>query len=539
MRRAILLFFLLASAQLAFPKVEWSGVATDAIIGPPAILAQQAIFATYEGRLYSYSILTGKIAWAADIGSTNAHGIRLLLPDKIAAVTAEGDVLIIGAEKGNIISKVALGKRPRSIYAADGRIYVGYENGVSAISSAGKILWSYNLPSSPGNIGGGSGGRIYFTAGSMLYSINGASGALRWNATAGDSFLSRPEEVGGKVYLGSTDGSLYKFDAETGKLEWKFKTGGWVMSTPLVDEEGVFFGSNDGNFYSLSKEGKLRFAVPIKGEAWSKPISYEQNGRKILVIATAAEKLYGIDSLTGRVVWVFSTSGKPEEASLAGKSILFGTSKGKAYSFSTSQICGFTWPEDFKVVGDWQVDFEGKAAADGGVERVDVRANGGQWIAAEGKEDWRATVDLSSFEPGTITVECRTIGKSGMETGEFASVSLIKSKNAKPMEMHVSAPSQAGPDENITISAKDERGADLAKISVFIGQDKKIVDSPFAVVLGKTGPVEIRIEKSGYEPSSVVVVGRGGGFDLMAAIAAIAILAIVVIAAKKLGKKKG
>ncbi|MFA6489892.1 MAG: PQQ-binding-like beta-propeller repeat protein [Candidatus Micrarchaeia archaeon] len=529
--RKILIIALLAIcfSQPLFARVEWTTAATDVIIGKPAVTSDRAIFASYDGRVYAYSLKTGSIIWTFDAGQLITQGAVLVSPDKASVVTIDGTVYIISAAEGKVLSEIELKQKPLAFSSADNRIYVGYYGGITAISSAGRIVWDYSLNTSIGQIGSGN-GRVYFTADRKIYSLSGSSGAERWVEDAEDTFLARPFETGGKVYVGATDGKVYEFDGGSGAPEWAFRTGAWVMSTPLLVGNALFFGANDGYVYSVTKYGQLRFRAPIGGEVWTQPIAYEQNGRTIVVFATTDNKLYGIDSQTGREEWVFQTYGRPEEAALVGKSLVFGTNKGKVYSISTSEMCGFTWPNEMQTVGDWPVEVEGKANVEGEISQVEVRIGNGPWVAAKGKADWFATIDPTDSEPGSISVQCRVRSTEGVaDTTEYSTLSLIKSKSAQPLKMYVSAPGETAPMENITVSAQDARGIDLRNVNVTVEGNHKTLDSPFAVVLGRSGPVTISIQKPGFETANLVVVGKGGEMDLLLTILGMIIVAAVAV----------
>lgn len=529
--RRILIIALLAIcfSQPLFARVEWTTAATDVIIGKPAVTSDRAIFASYDGRVYAYSLKTGSIIWTFDAGQLITQGAVLVSPDKASVVTINGTIYILSAAEGKVLSEVALDKKPLAFSSSDNRIYVGYDGGVSAISSAGRTVWNYQMDSNAGQIGSGE-GRLYFTAGKTLYALAGTSGAVRWASDAEDTFLSHPSETGGKVYVGATDGKVYEFDAASGEQGWAFRTGAWVMSTPLLVGNALFFGANDGYAYSVTKYGLLRFRAPIGGEVWTQPVAYEQNGRTIVVFATTDNKLYGIDSQTGREEWVFQTYGRPEEAALVGKSLVFGTNKGKVYSISTAEMCGFTWPNEMQTVGDWPVEIEGKANVDGSIDHVEVRAGSGPWVAASGKADWFATIDPSGSEPGPISVQCRVKSSAGIvDTTEYSTLTLIKTTNAQPMKMYVSAPGETAPMENITVSAQDARGVDLRNVNVTVEGNHRTLDSPFAVVLGRSGPVAITIQKPGFETATLVVVGKGGETGLILTIAGMVAVAAAVI----------
>src|SRR5437773_9795934 len=84
--------------------------------------------------------------------------------------------------------------------------------------------------------------------------------SLLWSFKTGGPVRSSAAIVGGRVFIGSGDGSVYALDLVTGKKIWTARTGGPVDSSPLVLEGGVFFGSTDASLYAVdAANGKQRW----------------------------------------------------------------------------------------------------------------------------------------------------------------------------------------------------------------------------------------------------------------------------------------
>jgi serine/threonine-protein kinase len=67
-----------------------------------------------------------------------------------------------------------------------------------------------------------------------VYTLDAATGNLKWKYTTGGQVFSSPAISGGVVYVGSGDNNLYALDAATGNLKWKYTTGGGIESSPTV-----------------------------------------------------------------------------------------------------------------------------------------------------------------------------------------------------------------------------------------------------------------------------------------------------------------
>ena len=182
---------------------------------------------------------------------------------------------------------------------------------------------------------------------------------------------------------------------------------------------------------------------------------------------------------------------------------------------------------------------EGTAYADSGVQSVEVRLENGAWQPARGREDWRADVDFSGQPFGALRVECRVADLAGnRQTVDYSSITLVKGQNAPMQQMYVSAPATAGMNETISIIARDSRGADLTGVILTVGGQNSTGDSPFEVVLGKSGPVPVELQKPGFESVSFVILGTGGSDLLIPALAIIVLAALAYFAYRKFIAKK-
>lgn len=97
---------------------------------------------------------------------------------------------------------------------------------------------------------------------------------LIWNYTTGGSIeYSSPAVVGGRVYVGSTNGKLYCLNQSTGKHIWNYTTGAQVFVTsPAVASSKVYVGSDDGRIYCLNAiSGVQLWNYTIGGGVHSSP----------------------------------------------------------------------------------------------------------------------------------------------------------------------------------------------------------------------------------------------------------------------------
>ncbi len=523
--KILAIVLLLVLCQISFSAVMWSTSAADSITGL-VLAGNKAVFSSYDGSVYAANAGTGTISWAADLGGRISLSPQQIDDKAIAAATDDGRLFIISAQDGKVQQNIELGGIPLSLATGNGRIYVGFNDSLSSYGANGKSIWRRSFGSGVGTIGY-SEGAVYFYSGGRLYSLDEGNGATAWSSPMMESFISRPVQYDGNVYLGATDGKLYSFDYVTGNRQWEYLTGGWVMSSPVATSKSVYFGSNDGYLYSVSHSGKLNWRFKTGEAIWLQPIIHQRDGQLLVVFGSNDGNIYALDTSEGKQVWSFSAYGKPKQILEYNDAFLFGTSRGKVYSLSSSPVCSFTYPAKGDAVGNWSVDVEGAAYSDNTLQGVEVRVGQGQWVRANGAEKWYAPIDFAPLPPGAVNVECRAIDNSGKkEQGDYSFLSLVISESTPLQIMSVNAPGKIKYNESFEISARDSRGKDLHGLSVRIGNGaSEMKDSPFSVVLGNVGRVALRIEKPGFDPSEFWVEGTGGDNPLLLIAAVLAALA--------------
>src|SRR4029079_4669400 len=86
---------------------------------------------------------------------------------------------------------------------------------------------------------------------------------LKWafGFPGGTQAYGNPSIVGGRVFVGSDNGTVYALDTDTGCLYWSFKADGGVRSAPSVGRAGsrdaVYFGDLKANVFALDAASGL------------------------------------------------------------------------------------------------------------------------------------------------------------------------------------------------------------------------------------------------------------------------------------------
>jgi outer membrane protein assembly factor BamB len=214
----------------------------------------------------------------------------------------DGTLYAIDERTGSQIWKFAAKSRiPSSPAVANGVVYFGAYDGIFYALDAvsGKLRWTFSNP----------GERRY--AGSHLH---GAFPAGETMPDPFDVYLSSPTVWNGVIYFGSGDGNVYSLDAATGSLRWKYKTGDVVHASPAIVEGKLYIGSWDSYFYALdAATGKELWRFKT-GED---PNIHNQVGiqssatvaKGVVYFGCRDSNLYALDVATGRERWVYSNHG--------------------------------------------------------------------------------------------------------------------------------------------------------------------------------------------------------------------------------------
>ncbi|MEO8663160.1 MAG: PQQ-binding-like beta-propeller repeat protein, partial [Bryobacteraceae bacterium] len=160
----------------------------------------------------------------------------------------DNNIYAVNAASGQQIWKFATGGPVPATPAVDGGLVYApsYDGKFYAVDEkTGKLRWKFT------------------TGGEKRFEAKGLHGMQPKNQTIADIFdvyLSSPTVGQGAVYFGSGDGNVYSLDAASGQLRWKFQTGDVVHASPAFAGGTVFFGSWDSYFYAVDAEtGKQKW----------------------------------------------------------------------------------------------------------------------------------------------------------------------------------------------------------------------------------------------------------------------------------------
>jgi hypothetical protein len=158
-----------------------------------------------------------------------------------------------------------------------------------------------------------------------------------------------------------------------------------IVTITVPETGGVYNGTIELSGTAFDDQGVVRIEVSIDGGAWS--------------IAD------------GTTTWTYSlnTFGmSPGDHTLLVRAWDVGTFAQRSTTFVVDRPPSVTVnkpvdDEDYSKL----LDINGMAEDDVGVLRVEFRIDGGEWMVADGTDEWSYTIDTRDLDDGTHTLECR------------------------------------------------------------------------------------------------------------------------------------
>ena len=235
---------------------------------------------------------TPQLVWSVNIGAGNSKRARVAASPVVAA----GRVMVMDAGAT-----------------------------VSAVSTAGALLWRTDLTPefdrSGGVSGGGlaaQGGRVYASTGfGELVALDASSGAVVWRQRFDAAVTGAPAVEGNAVYAVGRDGAAIAMSTETGRILWQVpgtRTSSGVLgaASPAIDDKTVVFPFASGQISAAEKaSGTFVWGAAVAGKRLGRAYAGVSDLTGDLVIAggviytgTAAGRTVAMAADTGLRLWV-------------------------------------------------------------------------------------------------------------------------------------------------------------------------------------------------------------------------------------------
>jgi outer membrane protein assembly factor BamB len=304
--------------------VKWKFHTGGRVISSPAVVNGVAYVGSTDGNVYALEAGSGSLKWKFETKSWEVSS-PAVVSGVVYFLSYDSHLYALDAATGQVKWKFATGGERR---------YAGTH--LHHLEPAAETMpdpWDFYL-SSPAVWNGA----VYFgSSDGNVYSLDAATGALKWKFHTGDVVHSSPAIANGSLYVGSWDTYLYALDATSGTEKWRFKTGEdpdihnhvGIQASPAVADGIVFFGSRDSFAYAVdANSGKQLWKFSTNG-SWVNNSMVVHEGKAYFGTSIPGF-MHAVEARTGKVVFDLPT-GTPVFASmaLAGDTLYLGNFGGK------------------------------------------------------------------------------------------------------------------------------------------------------------------------------------------------------------------
>lgn len=307
-------------------------------------------------RLLRLGILFGMLLGSAPTGSASAaETTRASSPEASAQASvdsgawplARGNPQATGQATSSLPEKLELlwtFSRDRDGFEAaaviaDGTIFAGSTEGMLyAIDLAsGAKKWEYKTESGFSASPAVSNGRVY--AGDMegrFYCLDAATGQRTWHFDTEGEINSSANFHGRHVLFGSQDARLYCLDAETGRLVWKYESADQIRSSPTIAGNQTFVAGCDGRLHIVDlNTGKQTASVDLKGPTGCTPAVLD----RAVYVGTEGRDFFAIDWTQAKVLWRYENPQRSapirSSAAVTPELVIFGSRDKQVHALDT------------------------------------------------------------------------------------------------------------------------------------------------------------------------------------------------------------
>jgi len=163
---------------------------------------------------------------------------------------------------------------PASLSLADGKIFIGHQNGVSCLDvNNGELIWEMASPKSIFPAPTYFAGDIYFgSKDNSYFRVEADDGEIIWSQKLSVTSDCSPLVTDDMIYYGDFYGDFFEMDMSGNKTGRLFRTANWIVGSAAFDGETFYLGSRDSSFYAVNKSDfKLKWEFNAKGDISSSP----------------------------------------------------------------------------------------------------------------------------------------------------------------------------------------------------------------------------------------------------------------------------
>ena len=235
-------------------KKIWAFKTGSEIKSSPVVVGDRVLIGSYDENLYCVSTQTGALLWKfktnGPVHSTPSiyNGVAFIAGcDELFRAIRIAD----GKEMFNVSSGAYTGASPA--VRNDSAFYGTFNNEVLMVNLTNhRVGWRYQHPQRKFPFYSSAavtdsrvvvGGRD-----KMVHGID-VTGKVAWTFVTRARVESSPAIAGGRVFVGSNDGTFYVLNLQTGSKVWEFAAGAPLSASPAIARGRIVIGSQDGRLY--------------------------------------------------------------------------------------------------------------------------------------------------------------------------------------------------------------------------------------------------------------------------------------------------
>lgn len=221
--------------------------------------------------LYAINIKDGKLKWKYQMDDALDNYpamIKIGSEQHIYFYSKRGTLYALKADSGKKIKEIHLGTiqflgasgENKMVFLTDGMYLCVYDSDLNfkwkhMIGGFCKILSCID--------------NVFYVGGPLdFYAIDLNNNEL-WKHRTFDIVNSSPEKVDNSIYFSTECGWIYGLNADDGKELWSYNSRAKKESGfAIITNEGIYFGTDNGYFRCLDLNGKVRWEVSAKGDAF-------------------------------------------------------------------------------------------------------------------------------------------------------------------------------------------------------------------------------------------------------------------------------
>ena len=525
-------------ASLSFSFLLWEESTDGEITTKPVYFEKNVVVGSLDGYVYALDPLTGTREWRYETGNDIID--FTIFDNDLVAATTEGKITKLEKdgekhwdvdlkEMFNVSYLYRVNSNQDSLFAAT-------SEGIYKISKSGEVNKIYEVESPPTSLAVGS-DYVIFAAGNKITRINDM-GTKQWEEElpSGNFWNSDPtiSESGSVVYIGALDNRLHAYHLTGGYGKWSVITGGWVESTPLLADSTVFFGSNDGNVYAVNAgNGNIRWKTQLPLAVISKPEKGVMGGVEVVFVGGTDASVYAFDMESGNTVWKGSAGGRVGSPLFYQSKIIFGSSDGSVYAYTTERACSIDSPVDGEFVGRKEVVVHGQSVSEAGSQKVYISINDLGWEEANTTEngEWKYIIDPSQrLIDGLNAISCRVVDSGGEESGtSFTTVNIIKDPSLPLDDLIVTTSTTyvvEGQEFTIYVNSKED-GSPIDRFELTFDDENYTADKNLTLTIDAAGTYAVTASKIGFNDATKTITVNYAGFNPLYIGAAVVVLLVI------------